>query len=428
MAGQSGGNAGGETLTGTGRRRASTVTTGVAVGLGVVLLLVGLAGGYFLYPAANPKGSDASVQLTETGSSLLFPLMKVWGPNYTAYNPNVLISPASTGSGTGQSNAENGLVNMGGTDGYLSNASQTNLINVPVAISSQLIYYNLPGVTGHLNLNGTVLAEIYNLTITSWTDPLILAAQSPAQKAELQSLANTQIYVVKRGDSSGDTFLFSSFCYMSWKPWSLGYSTSAFSGLSGTYVLSGTGNSGMVTTVEGQVGAIAYIGISYESKLVGVSGVNYAALGDNTSLSAAGGVDPANYVLPGAANISADANLGLTHLEYSTYGLAVSLILGGSPNGAIALVKGGGGTAPAPGTTPYPIVNLEYLLIKKAPTGNTVTSAALHATVQFLEWAISPGNWAPDGSASVWLTSVNFVPLTPTVIGYVMQELASVQA
>lgn len=406
------------------------VGTGVAIGLGVVLLLVGLGGGYFLYPGVNPKASSGSgtVQITETGSSLLYPLLKIWAPNYTAYNPDVLVSPASTGSGAGQSGAENGLVNMGGTDGYLSNASQTNLINVPSAISAQLVYYNLPGVSGHLNLNGSVLAMIYEGTITTWNDPLILAAQTSAQQTQINALSSEQIYVVKRGDASGDTFLFSSLCYMSWSGWTYGYSTSAFSGLSGTYVLSGTGNSGMVTAVKGQVGAIAYIGISYEASLTGVSGVNYAALGDNNSLTAAGGLVAANYVLPTAANISADANLGLTHLQYKAYGLAVSLILGGSPAGAINLTKGAGGTTPAVGTTPYPIVNLEYLLIKTAPSGTTVTSAALHATVQFLQWAVSYGNYGAGGAPSAYLTAVSFIPLTPAVIGYVMEELASVQA
>ncbi len=418
-----------ESLTRTRRGRSPTVAAWVALSVAVALLLVGLAGGYLLYGTINPKtGGVGEVQVTETGSSLLYPLLRIWGPNYTAYNPGVLLSPASTGSGTGQSSAENGLVNMGGTDGYLANASATDLINVPVAISAQLIYYNLPGVSGHLNLNGTVLAEIYAGTITSWADPAILAAQSSAVDAQLNGLSSKAIYVLKRADSSGDTFLFSSLCYMSWSGWTYGYSTSALSGLSGSYVLSATGNSGMVTAVKGQVGAIAYIGISYESSLSGVAGVAYAALGDNRSLSASGGTDPANYVLPTAQTIAADADLGLTHLEYGTYGLAVNLILGGSGAGAITLVQGAGGTDPVTGSTPYPLVNLEYLLIKTAPVGNTVTSAALHATVQFLQWAISYGNWNSTGSPSPYLTAVNFVPLTPSVTGYVMLELSSVRA
>jgi phosphate transport system substrate-binding protein len=391
------------------------MSMGMAVGVAVVLLVVGLAGGYFLGSYLNKGTSSTSTTtVTETGSSLLFPLIGSWGQNYTQYNPNVVISPASTGSGTGQSYAEQGLIDIGASDGYLSNASATNVINVPVATSSQLIYYNLPGVTGHLNLNGTVLAMMYAGVITSWTDPMILAAQSSTTVSQLNALSSPTIHLIARSDSSGDTFLFSSYCDMSWSGWTFGASTTALAGDKTTGIDFDMGNSGMVTGVEGQTGAIAYIGISYMSKVSG-AGLNYAALGDNNSLSMSGGTNPANYVLWSPANVTADANLGLTHLNYATYGLAVTLILGGSPYGAITLQTGGGGTTPVTGTTPYPIVNLEYTLIKTTARPNS------QPIVLFLEWAISYGN-LPQ-----YLNPVGFVPLTPQVAGYDMQELATVQ-
>jgi len=397
---------------------------GVAIAIAIVLLLVGLGGGYVLGSSLNKSSSSSTqIQLTETGSSLLYPLMKSWGPNYTAYNPNVVLSPASTGSGTGQSYAESGLVNIGASDGYLANASQTNLINLPVAFSAQLVYYNLPGISAHLNLNGTVLAMIYGGAITAWNDPLILNAQPPAVQGELNNLSSKTIYPIKRSDSSGDTFLFSSLCYMSWSGWTYGYSTSALSGSSWT---GATGNSGVVAALQKQTNSIGYVGISYEST---ATGLTYAAVGDNNTL--ASGTWPAHaadYVLPSATNVSSDANLGLTHLQFSQYQLAVSLILGGSPAGAINLTHGGGGTAPAAGTSPYPLVNLEYTLIKTAPVGNTVTSSALAATVLFLQWAISYGNFAPSGVPSSYIDLVNFIPLTSAVIGLDQQELAAVQA
>jgi phosphate transport system substrate-binding protein len=399
------------------------VGTGIAIAIAVVLLLVGIGGGYFLGSSLNKSSSSSTskVQLTETGSSLLYPLMTAWAGSYTG----ATISAASTGSGTGQSDAELGLVNIGGSDGYLKNASATSLINVPVAISAQLIYYNLPGITAHLNLNGTVLAMIYNGTITTWDNPLILAAQPPSVQTQLSGLASETINPIKRSDSSGDTFLFTSMCYMSWSKWPFGYSTSALTG--DTVATGATGNSGVVSTIHSTTNSIGYVGISYEASAA-ADGLVYAALGDNNALSASGGVSAANYILPSATNISYDANLGLTHLQFSQYQLAVSLILGGSPAGAINLTLGGGGTAPTTASpTPYPDANLEYTLIKVAPTGSTVTSTALAATVLFLEWAISVGNWAPGSVPSTFITGVNFIPLTPQVAGYDMQELASVQ-
>ena len=337
-----------EQLSTPARRRSGTVGTAAAIGIAVVLLIVGIAGGYFLGADLNKSTSTTKVQLTETGSSLLYPLMTRWGGNYSA----ATLSAASTGSGTGQSDAELGLVNIGASDGYLSNASATSLINLPVAISAQLIYYNLPGITANLNLNGSVLAMIYNGTITTWNNPLILAAQPAGVQTQLNGLASETIHPIKRSDSSGDTFLFTSLCYLSWSQWSFGFSTSALTG--DTVATGATGNSGVVSALGSTTNSIGYVGISYEAS-ANSAGLHYAALGDNSSLSAAGGISPANYILPSATNISYDANLGLTHLEFSTYQLAVSLILGGSPAGAIDLVKGAGGTNPTSASpTPYP--------------------------------------------------------------------------
>jgi phosphate transport system substrate-binding protein len=389
------------------------MSSGVAIALAVVLLLVGLGGGYFLGTYLN-KGStsNSTTSITESGSTLIYPLMQTWGPAYTNYTPNVVLSAAGTGSGQGQALAEQGLINIGASDAYLGNASQTSLINVPVAISSQLVWYNLPGVSGHLNLNGTVLAMIYAGAITSWADPMILAA-NPSQTSELQALTNPTIHVLARGDPSGDTFLFTSYCDMSWSGWPFGVGTTNLSTDKTPGIAFVTGNAGMVTGVEGQVGAIAYIGNSYTDKISG-TGVASAALGDNNSLSASGGTNPANYVVWSPANVSTDANLGLTRLNYATYGLAVTLILGGSPYGPITLKTGGGGTTPLAGTTPYPIVNLEYTLIKTNPTSNG------KAIVQFLEWAISYGN------SATYLSPEGFLPLTAEVAGYDMQELGTV--
>jgi len=71
-------------------------------------------------------------------------------------------------------------------------------------------------------------------------------------------------------------------------------------------------------------------------------------------------------------------------------------------------------------------VNLEYALIKTVPGGTVVTAAALAATVAFMHWALSYGNYNSAGAPSAWIDGVNFVPLTPQVIGYDNVELASV--
>jgi phosphate transport system substrate-binding protein len=405
------------------RRRSGQIGTATAAAIAVVLLIGGFGGGYVLEMELH-KSTSTKVQITETGSSLLYPLMTAWAGGYTA----ATLSAASTGSGTGQTDANEGTVNIGASDGYLTAASADGLINVPVAISAQLIAYNLPSITGHLNLNGSVLAEIFNGTITTWDDPLILNAQSSGVQTELKALSSETIYPIDRSDASGDTFIFTSYCDMSWSKWKFGYGTANLTGDTAVFE-GGNGNVGVLSDLSTQANSIGYVGISYNST-VKTDKLGYAALGDASALSASGGTNSANYVLPSAQNISADANLGLNQLSFSpTNQLEISLIMGGSPGHPINIAKGKGGTAPTSADPhPYPITNLEYTLIKTAPTGKTVTSSALAATVAFLEWAISIGNFATNDKASTYIQGVNFIPLTPEVAGYDMQELAWVQA
>jgi ABC-type phosphate transport system substrate-binding protein len=355
--------------------------------------------------------------------------MSMWSPNFTKTHPSITLSVAATGSGTGIADAEAGLVDLGATDVYIGNASQTDIASIPVATSAQLIYYNLPSPlnTEHLNLNGTILAMIYEGTITTWDNASILAAQSPTVQSQLRGLSNPTIHPVKRADASGDTFLFTSFCYESWSGFSYAPSLSALAGDTIPNMLQATGNSGMITTLVGQSGSIGYVAISYEAIAASTGALQYAAIGDNSSLGAQGGTDAANYLLPTLDTISQDVNLGLARFETAQYGLALSLVLGGSPSGAVNVTHGGGGTDPTVSEPdPYPLVNLEYGLIKSQPTGSVVTSATLGATVQFLDWAISSGNYN-GSSPSPEFQAGNFVPLTPNLLGYVVQALAAIR-
>ena len=382
---------------------------GIAIVIAVVLLLVGIGGGYFLGSSLT-KTSTPTVNITEAGSTLLLPLMQIWGPNYTStVNSHVTLSPNGGGSGMGQSESEAGVIDIGASDAYT--AANLGVVDVPVAISSQLVMYNLPGMSSvHLNLNGTILAMIYLGKITKWNDPLLVNA-NPAL-----SRVNAAIVPVVRSDSSGDTYIFSVYCDMSYSGWNYGNSTKAFLTTSpASGFESGMGNPGIIEKLSSTPYSIGYVGISYEAQAT-AAGLGYAALGDNLANSATGGLVTANYVLPTAANVSADATMGLARLNYATSGLAVSLILGGSPAGPTTWAVGGGGTNPAPGVTPYPITNLEYTLIKTSPSSPSHQAYV----VQFIQWCISYGN------AATYLDQVHFIPLTSEIAGLDQQALSTV--
>lgn len=380
--------------------------------IAVVLLLAGLGGGYELGKSQNAgSASSSTITVTETGSSLIYPYLQILAPQFTAEYPGVVLSPASTGSGTGISSAEAGTVDLGGTDAYLtpSNATSHNLINVPIAISSQLAVYNLPGISSHINLNGTILAMIYMGAITTWNNALIQMANPGV------TLPSNTIVPIHRSDGSGDTFLWTSLCFLSWTGWKQGFGTT----ISWPVGPGATGNAGMVTTLGSTPYGIAYIGISYLSEIQATSGLQYAALGDQNA-NYNGVVDPTthagqtNYILPTSQNISEDANLALLNLAPPS--VAISLILGGNAGAILTSAnQGKGGTnATAAFPSPYPDCNLEYLLISTHPS-----SASHQKWVEtFLQWALLNGG--------TYASQANFLPMTAAVIGYTTLALNQV--
>ena len=157
--------------------------------------------------ASSSAGSNGST-VSETGSTLLLPLVSAWQVAYGTANPKVLITTSGTGSGTGIADAAAGTVNIGGSDAYLSPADISQypgLLNIPLSVAALVVNYNVPGVKKPLDLNGTVLAGIYSGKIKTWNDPAI-AKLNPGV-----SLPSMKIVTLHRADSSGSTFLFTSY-------------------------------------------------------------------------------------------------------------------------------------------------------------------------------------------------------------------------
>ena len=187
----------------------------------------------------------SSVTLNEDGSSLLYPfLQELVTPLHTTYS-NITLAPAAGGSGKGISDAIAGNVQMGGSDAYLSAADiakTPGLLNVPVAISSQAVNYNVSNVS-NLKLSGDVIAQIYEGKITKWNDPAI-ASLNPGVTLPAQT-----IVPVRRVDGSGDTFIFTSFLSDTNSAWQSGPSigtTVPWPAVSNE--LTAEGNPGMVQT------------------------------------------------------------------------------------------------------------------------------------------------------------------------------------
>ncbi len=317
-----------------------------------------------------------SMTLLETGSTLLYPLFEKWVPVYEKSHPSVAITPAGTGSGTGISEALAGTVQIGASDAYLSPSElKPGVINVPLAISAQVISYNLPGVPGHLNLNGSILAGIYTGRITQWNAAPIAKA-NPGVK-----LPHHAIIPVRRSDGSGDSFLFTSYMTDSApRIWTAGYSTQPdWPALSSE--ASAVGNGGMVQFLKGNPYSIAYVGISYLNQLES-DHLAYAAMQNRAG----------HYVLPTRTDIVAAANARVKETP---------------KNEAISLVY-------TPGPHSYPIINYEYAILK-TDQPNSQTAAAIET---FLTWTLHAGNQA------TFLDAVHFLPLPQGTVTLSMKQLA----
>ncbi len=334
---------------------------------------------------AAPLAGAQPTSLLETGSSLLYPLFNIWVPAYSKLHPGLRITTQSTGSGTGISEAVSGIAQIGASDAYMSNAlakQHSEMLNIPLAISSQMVNYNLPGLNGeHLKLSGPVLAGIYQGKIKDWNDPEI-ANLNPGVK-----LPSHPIITIHRTDGSGDTFIFTQYLSFSTPEWqnSVAYGTTV-SWPAAPGAIGATGNQGMVIALTGNEYSIAYVGISFEKVITGDK------LGEAALENRAG-----KYVLPNTETVQAAAAAKATTTPADE---RTSLVF-------------------APGDNSYPIVNYEYAIVKSQQASAQVAEQLR----SFLDWCLSPDG----GSAPQFMQAVNFVPLPPSVAKLSSAQIAKIK-
>jgi phosphate transport system substrate-binding protein len=363
--------------------------TGAVLSLLGAVVLSACSGGAASAPSSSPAVGPALTttpaaepqQLSETGSSLMAPLFTAWRPAYHAQFSQVTLKTATSSSGTGILSAAAGTTDIGASDAYLSPADvseYTNLVNIPLAVAALMVIYHVPGLSPstHLKLNGSVLAKIFSGQVTTWNDPAIKNLNPGV------SLPGTAIVLVHRSDTSGSTFLFTSYLNAQ-DP--AGWSSS----LIGTLVAwpgqpgekGADGSSGIINMVQANPGAIGYVGVSYLSPVT-KDGEGEAALGNSAG----------NYVLPTASTIQA----GLASFTNTPVNETISLI-----NGS--------------GADVYPIINYEYAIVSTSQASAT-RARDLRA---FLNWAISTG--------TAELAQVNFQPLPASVVMLSQAQIAKIK-
>jgi phosphate transport system substrate-binding protein len=311
-----------------------------------------------------------SLTLTESGSTLLYPLFTTWVDAYTKSHPGVHITLGATGSEAGIQQVLAGKIHIGASDAYMSDAEirqHPDIINVPLAIAAQTVNYNVPGLNGtHLKLDGPTLAAIYSGTVRNWNAPQI-AALNPGV-----ALPNHPIVPIRRAEGSGDTFVFTQYLSFSTPSWESdqGYGTTiSWPNVAGS--ATAVGNAGMVQALQNTPYSIGYVGVSFTDK------ASAAQLGTVALKNGAG-----EFVLPNKDSITAGA---------------ASLGARTPPDERLSLVF-----APASGS--YPLVNYEYAVVTTKQPDPT-TAAAVR---RFLLWTI-----VPSETNEAYLDTVHFIPLPP---------------
>jgi len=334
--------------------------------------------------ATSQNATSPSGTISEAGSTLLEPLMQKWATAYHQQYPGATVNVASPGGGStkGITDAENGSVAIGASDAYLSSGDllqHPSLLNIPLAVSAQSVIYNLPSLQGtHINLNGMVLAGMYNGSITTWDDPAIRALNPGV------SLPPTRVVPVHRSTGSGDTFIFTSYLSTQDPAWSqhVGYGTQvAWSPLATAQAVSSSTT--MISTCARFAGCIGYNGISY-LPLEQAKGLGEAALENSRG----------NFEIPSATTIDAELNdfVGIT-----------------PDNETISMIAG-----PAPGG--YPIINFEYAIV----TTSQPSAGRATAVRDFLNWVVS------SSSALSLVGSVGFQPLPGDVRQLSLDQIARI--
>ena len=310
-------------------------------------------------PPPTPKGK---VNLLGAGATSPCPLLTTWSNEYASVTkaaptgPQVIVNYNCVGSGAGITQITQKIVQFAGTDAPLNpseRAAAPNLLHIPETVGAVTAAYNVAEIPTGLNLTGDTIAEIYRGVITTWNHANI-SRDNPALASSLPARTIVPVY---RSDSSGTTFVFTSFLHLSneWWPNSMVGKSIPWPVGSGA-----PGNSGVAGRIQTTPDSFGYVELAYTVQ----NNMKVAKIKNPSG----------NWITPSLA---------------STQAAAAALTNPPPPEGDwnnVSILNPAGATA-------YPIATLTYLLVYKelnvlAPTINQTKAQEL---VNFLWWAVHDG-------------------------------------
>ena len=293
--------------------------------------------------AGTEKGGNIS--LTAAGATFPMPYYNMLFKEYSD-KTGIRMTYGGIGSGGGIRSLTDKVVDFGATDAFLDDsqlaAMPAPVIHIPTCMGAVVIAYNLPSVDS-LKLTNDLLEKIFMGEIKNWNDPLI-KANNPGI-----TFPDKEILFIHRSDGSGTTFIFSNYMSKISKKWA--DKVGAGKSLNWPVGLGAKGNPGVAGTIKETEGAIGYIGSEYA----------FAQKIQTAKVRNSAGI----YISPGIESISAAAKGDIPD------DTRVMLTNSSDPDA-------------------YPISGFTWIILYKEQAYNDRTLEQARATLQFLDWLISP--------------------------------------
>jgi phosphate transport system substrate-binding protein len=304
--------------------------------------------------------------LNGAGATFPYPMYSKWFNEYHKIHSDIEINYQSIGSGGGIRQVLAGTVDIGASDGPMSDEqleqAKTKILHIPTVLGAVVPAYNVPGVIEEIKFTPDVLAGIFIGKITSWSDPAIAKA-NPGVKFPSQD-----IIVAHRSDGSGTTYIFTDYLSKVSADWQnqVGKGTS----VKWPKGLGGKGNEGVAGMIRQIPGSIGYIELIYAVQ----NKIPYGSMKNASG----------NFVKASLESVTAAA----ASMKFMPADFRVSI-------------------TNAPGKDSYPISSFTWLLIpvqsKDAAKGKII--------VDFLNWMLDDGQ--------KMTAALTYAPLPESVVGKV---------
>jgi phosphate transport system substrate-binding protein len=223
----------------------------------MLVLVIGLTLAQ-VFGSSGSAIAQESVRLTGSGASFPFPIYSAWFKSFSGKNRAITVDYQGKGSGAGIQDFINRTVDFAASDAAMTDDEMAKVPGgvqlLPMTAGEVVISYNLTGNPKGLKLPREVYAGIFLGKITKWSDPKLKAANPGV------TLPDQDITVVRRADSSGTTFVFTSHLSAISEEWKKthGAGTTVNWPKSDKFVASPK-NDGVTATIKQTPGSIGYI-------------------------------------------------------------------------------------------------------------------------------------------------------------------------